>query len=333
LTLIIRLQPYRCRTLAHDIWQRTMRISVVIPVFNRQMLAVRALRSALAQDVGGLEVILVDDCSVPPFRLPDEFASDRQIRVVRHEANRGAGPARDSGVAASRADWIAFLDSDDYWLADTLKPRLETAERDFAAAHDLMIAYAAGFVLDRKSSGRREARIPRESRDLADFVSGCWFAPGSTALLRRDVYERVGPHDPMLRRLEDFDWYLRLALNGGRIEVWPDIAAIIETGEKPTVDTLERAFAHLRMKYADPASSCRLSPDLINRLEAFYDVARASIFVAERRWLSMAGCLCRSFWRVPRTSLQVRRFWKRKTSTSRSRLEADPVFRRQGRLD
>ena len=140
--------------------ERQTRLSVVIPTYDRQALCERALRSALAQDVDGMEVIVVDDCSPSPFMLPADCASDPRIRVLRHDVNRGAGQARDTGVAASRAEWIAFLDSDDYWLPGTLAQRLDRAERAFAASADPLVAYAAGFVLERKSSGRREPRIP-----------------------------------------------------------------------------------------------------------------------------------------------------------------------------
>src|SRR6202011_5778050 len=99
------------------------------------------------------------------------------------------------------------------------------------------VAYAAGFVLDRQSNGQhhQETRIPLPSAQLADFVSGCWFAHGSTALLRREAFARVGESDPALRRFEDYDWFVRFALAGGRLEVWPYVAAIVEVSKKPRV--------------------------------------------------------------------------------------------------
>src|SRR6516164_1943855 len=130
-----------------------MRVSVVIPVYERQTLAERALRSARSQDVDGMEIIAIDDAAEP------------RVRVLRHAQNRGAGRARDTGVGATQGEWIAFLDSDDYWLPGTLAPRLELAERAFAATRDPMVAYAAGFVLDRRTPTQQhqETRIPLPS--------------------------------------------------------------------------------------------------------------------------------------------------------------------------
>ena len=289
-----------------------MRVSVVIPVYDRQALGERALRSARAQDVDGMEIVLVDDGSDPRFALPVDLAADPRVRVVRYAENRGAGRARDAGVAAARGDWIAFLDSDDYWLPGTLAPRLEMAERAFAAMGDPLVAYAAGFVLDRRLSGHQdqETRIPLPSADIADFLSGCWFAHGSTALLRREAFTLVGGSDPALRRFEDYDWFVRFALAGGRLEVWPHVAAIVEVTKKPRVSAVHEVVAHLRAKYLDPRGPYRLAPGAINRLEACFDFELASSLSADGKWLPTFIHLARSFWRVPRTTLHLRRLWK-----------------------
>jgi glycosyltransferase involved in cell wall biosynthesis len=289
-----------------------MRVSIVIPVYGRQTLGVRALRSARSQDVEGMEIVVVDDASDPPFQLPADLTVDPRIRVVRHNENRGAGRARDTGVAAAQGAWIAFLDSDDYWLPGTLAPRLELAERAFAATRDPMVAYAAGFVLDRRTDNgqHQETRIPLPSADIEDFLSGCWFAHGSTALLRREAFARVGETDPALRRFEDYDWFVRFALAGGRLEVWPHVAAIIEVTKKPRVAAVEDVVAHLRAKYTDPHGPYRLAPKAINRLESCFDFELASSLSADKRWLETLVHLTRSFWRVPRTTLHLRRLWK-----------------------
>jgi glycosyltransferase involved in cell wall biosynthesis len=286
-----------------------MTVSVVIPVYNRQAQGERALRSAVGQPVDSMEVVVVDDCSAIPFALPADLAADPRVRLLRHQTNRGAGATRDSGVAASRGDWIAFLDSDDVWLPGTLGPRLELAEHEFAASGNPMVAYTAGFVLERKMIGRNEPRIPLASADLKDFVSASWFAHGSTILLRREAFARVGPNDPALRRFEDFDWFIRFARMGGRLEVWPQIAALIAVGSKPEVRAGTAAISRLRAKYVDPGAPFRLAPDLINQLEACFDFELASCLAADKRWLSTIIHLARSFWRVPRTTLHVRRLW------------------------
>jgi glycosyltransferase involved in cell wall biosynthesis len=287
-----------------------VRISVVIPVHNRQSGGERALRSAVAQNLAGLEVIIVDDSSQPPFRLPSDLESSPIVQLIRHEVNRGAAEARNTGMAAARGKWIACLDSDDYWLPQTLGPRLEFAEHNFATAPDPMTLYAATFILDNRRTGRREVRVPRESSDPLDFASGCWFSPGSTILLLKETFNRVGPADPMLPRLEDLDWFLRFAIAGGRLKVWPDPVAVVETGHKPRIAALEAAAGRLQLKYQDHKLPPLLARRLRRRLNAYLDVERASVFAAERRWSWTLFHLARSIWLMPRLTVALEKFWR-----------------------
>jgi len=282
-------------------------VSVVIPILNRQRLGERALVSACAQTVDGTEIIIVDDGSDPPFRLPPTLPQPANVRLVRHETTCGAGVARNSGIAAARGEWIALLDSDDYWPPATLEPRLNLAAS--VSDRSALIAWAAGFVLHRKGARTGDLRIPREATRLEEFVCGCWFAPGSTILLRRQVFERIGPFDPELPRLEDYDWFMRFALAGGCLRVWKGVAAVVEVQGKPPRGPLEAAAASLLRKYAHPESPHKLPEPMVRRLKAMLDVERASISRYRHQWLSTFFYLARSFLRVPRATIQLRRFW------------------------
>jgi GT2 family glycosyltransferase len=281
---------------------------VVIPVFNRQRLGERAVLSACAQVVDGMEIIVVDDGSDPPFRMPADMPPSTNVRLIRHEFNCGAGAARNSGIRAARGEWIALLDSDDYWLPATLEPRLDFARRVFTSSDSAVLACAAGFVV-KKGGKMDDVRMPREASSPEEFVCGCWFSPGSTSLFRKEVFERVGPWDSKLRRLEDYDWFLRFALAGGRLRVWNTVAAIIEVESKPSMDVLDTTARHLLWKYASAASQHMLPSSSVRRLRAMLDVERASICQYQGQWLGTLFYLMRSFARVPRVTIHLRRFW------------------------
>lgn len=280
--------------------------TIVMPVFNRQELGVRALRSILEQDIPNAEVLVVDDFSQPPFALPTDIAALPFVRLVRHPFNQGESAARNTGVSEARGEWIAFLDSDDYWLPGTFAPRFAAAQREFAEKQNPLIAYAAGFVLDR--THRQEARVPRASGDPLHFASGIWFSQGSTSILHKRAYDIVGPCDTDLRRLQDFDWFLRFALAGGELKVWDGIAAVVELGRKPDLKTLEVSAARILQKFSE--GPFKLNRRLQRRLRAYLDVERASICIANRDYFKGGLYLLRSFWLAPRLRVFLERFWR-----------------------
>jgi len=105
-----------------------MKVSAVIPAFNRRDYLPRAIDSALAQTVPVDEIIVVDDGSTDGSAELVRSRYGSRVRVVR-QANSGVAGARQRGIQEARGDWIAFLDSDDEWLAKRNGELLNAAER------------------------------------------------------------------------------------------------------------------------------------------------------------------------------------------------------------
>ena len=105
-----------------------MKVSAVIPAFNRRNYLPRAIDSALAQTVPVDEILVIDDGSTDGSA---EFLQSRygnRVRVVR-QANSGVAGARRRGIQEARGEWIAFLDSDDEWFPQRNGELLTAAER------------------------------------------------------------------------------------------------------------------------------------------------------------------------------------------------------------
>lgn len=94
-----------------------MLVSVIMPVFNAQRTMRQSIESVLQQSEERLELVLIDDASTDNSALIiDEYAlRDRRIKVLRQPANAGVAEARNAGIRAASARYIAFLDSDDWW--------------------------------------------------------------------------------------------------------------------------------------------------------------------------------------------------------------------------
>ena len=98
-------------------------------MFNRAAPVRRAIESVLAQTCQDFEIIVVDDGSTDGTAAAVETFADRRITLIRHEQNRGGSAARNTGIRASSAAYVAFLDSDDEWLPTKLERQLEVFER------------------------------------------------------------------------------------------------------------------------------------------------------------------------------------------------------------
>lgn len=98
------------------------KVSIVVPVYNEEKHLNRCIDSVLSQSYSDLELILIDDGSTDNSGvICDEYVQkDSRVRVF-HEGNGGVSKARNLGVSKSNAEWIMFLDSDDYLIKDALE--------------------------------------------------------------------------------------------------------------------------------------------------------------------------------------------------------------------
>jgi glycosyltransferase involved in cell wall biosynthesis len=106
-----------------------MKLSVIIPTWNRAHLVCDAINSALDQRPGDVEVIVVDDASTDNTGDVVTRIYGDWIRLLRLMDRSGAGAARNAGVALARGEFVAFLDSDDVWLPGKLDAELRVFEQ------------------------------------------------------------------------------------------------------------------------------------------------------------------------------------------------------------
>lgn len=183
------------------------RVSVVIPVFNRERYIATAIESILAQRFANLELILIDDGSTDDSRAVMASYSDPRVRLVTSERNRGIPATRNLGLALARGEYIAWLDSDDYAFPDRLHKQVAFLERNRDVA--LVGSWRRAIDADGRDLGqvRRWPCAPEEIR--ARLLFRCYVSQYS-ATGRAGVFRRFGYRDdyPVC---EDFDLFVRMA--------------------------------------------------------------------------------------------------------------------------
>lgn len=105
-------------------------ISVIVPTANRPQLVTRAVKSALAQSLTNIEVVIVIDGPDPETTQALNAIADHRLRLIQNPRSRGSAEARNVGVRAAQGEWVAFLDDDDEWLKDKLELQLAVTSPD-----------------------------------------------------------------------------------------------------------------------------------------------------------------------------------------------------------
>jgi glycosyltransferase involved in cell wall biosynthesis len=270
----------------------------------------RAVLSVLGQTVPVCEIVIVDDASDPALDMEAFQSLDQRILVLRLSQNGGAARARQFGVDHAKGDIVAFLDSDDWWERTKLADQLPV----LAASGLRLTAVACGWQEVDQNGGVVRTRFPRESSHAADFVSGCWFCPGSTVILPRGSFNTVGPLDSRLRRLEDLDWFARFGAFGGRLLVASTASVTISVGRRACSAGVEPAA---RLICEKVRGDRRYSSKDVRALEAWLEVERSRAHLNEGRSTRAACHLARSFALVPRLQLQLRRWWSTEAPSAR----------------
>ena len=206
-----------------------MLFSVLLPTRNRPALFQNALASALAQQVDGLEVLVIDDGTTEPFAAElaaIEADCDARVRFLHlPPSERGHGPshALNAGAAQARGRYLGFLDDDDEWTDPQYLAcaagLIAAAEPPFDLLYFDQAAFAGGRRVERTVWIEDLAGLLAQTGRLepdgawrvgaADLLRAHGFCHGNPTPVRRTFFNKLGGFDTALRYEQDRDFYLR----------------------------------------------------------------------------------------------------------------------------
>ena len=186
----------------------TPRVSVIITTYNRAALLKEAIESVLAQSYRDYELIVADDGSTDDTaeQMTTLVGTLRYLKLV-HSGKPEV--ARNEAIAQARGHFFAFLDDDDLWHEEKLARQMAVLERDEGFGY----AYTDCRILDADESLSPPVLPPHHKESHAVFdnlLQGCFVHP-STVVMRRTLFEAVGPFDESFLCQGDYYLWLRAA--------------------------------------------------------------------------------------------------------------------------
>jgi glycosyltransferase involved in cell wall biosynthesis len=142
---------------------------------------------------------------------------------LQHPNRRGVSSARNTGIDATRGQYVAFLDSDDYWRDRKLERQLAFMR----ATQNVRPVSCTAFTLKTLRNPDGERRHSAETCTHKSLQVGCGVSPGSTLLGSADFLRKIGPFNEAMSRLEDWEFLLRCT-NEGPIPILGEDLAVID---------------------------------------------------------------------------------------------------------
>jgi len=276
------------------------KVSVIITAYNYGHMLGESMDSVLSQDYGDFELIVVDDGSTDNTAEVVAAYGDRVRYVLQDHA--GIAVARNFGIAEARGDLIAFQDADDVWAPNTLSLRVRAMERhpelgmvfgDAAVEQDGETLFSS-FLSQRRAL--MDLRTVADGGDLRIIDESAFpallrerFIPIPTVTIPKRRFDEVGPWDPGVEGVEDYEFYLRLSRRFRLGYIDRVLVTCRIHGANVSCDVIsqnERRIRLLRRFENDPSLSGSDRRSLRRRLSEMY---------VESAWhLKQAGLLSRA---------------------------------------
>jgi glycosyltransferase involved in cell wall biosynthesis len=204
--------------------ERNVKVSVVVKAYNHAAYIRQTIQSVLDQSFRDFELLITDDGSTDDTVAIAEGFTDPRIHLQALAENMGISAAMNATISIASGEYVAILNSDDWALPHRLERQVAFLDEhpDIAAVFTLPATVnEAGTPCSSFFDFSSVLDLPEFSRTTLlrrfFFHGNCLCAP--TAMIRRDAYTQVGPYDPRLTNLQDFDMWVRFLSMGFNIHV------------------------------------------------------------------------------------------------------------------
>lgn len=208
-----------------------MKISIIIPIYNSERYINKCISSVVTQTYKKIEIILVDDGSTDASGIICEEWKKKDSRViVMHQKNGGSSCARNAGMQLSTGDYIAFLDSDDYWYSnlvlEKIVNRLKITSPDVLSFNYVKLVNTKF----KKPYFNNVDDMPHDSNEIQSrnyiFKKNLWVSSAWNKIVKSKIIKSNDLYFLEGITSEDIDWNLRLALYSKKFDYFNEIVVV-----------------------------------------------------------------------------------------------------------
>ena len=192
-------------------------VSAIVTTYKREPdMVLRAIDSILMQTYKDMELIVVDD-SPDEYKLRNDVKNavlnrakqsrEIEIRYIAHEKNMGACVARNTGLNASRGEYVAYLDDDDEWMPEKIEKQIEVIQKSNVA----LVGCGSISVNDTDGTKKERNVTPHRGKVFKELLSINFIGSTSFPLIRKSNLIDIDGFDPLMQSVQDYDVWLRIA--------------------------------------------------------------------------------------------------------------------------
>jgi glycosyltransferase involved in cell wall biosynthesis len=279
-------------------------VSVIIPAYNAAAFITETVGSVLAQTFEGFELIVINDGSPDTAELDEALAGFGDSVVYRKQPNAGPSSARNHGISVARGEWVAFLDSDDLWHPQFLAEQLRQLEQ---RSLDFVFCDAEIFGDSAQAGQTFMQTVPSWGDfNVEGLISLRINVITSCVVARRDLLVKAGMFDEALDRSEDFDLWVRCALEGARMGYQRQVlarhrkSAASLTGDGLSIlQGAHKVFSKLLTSERIPAALQPVVAERVKGYESEIETVKARRHVQQGEFKAAEECFKRA-WRADR---------------------------------
>jgi glycosyltransferase involved in cell wall biosynthesis len=188
------------------------KVSIIITCYNYGRFLMESVSSALAQTYNDVEVIIIDDGSTDDTpTVVQNWQSEPRVRYFR-QRNGGISSALNAGVRMATGEFVAFLDADDRWDPRKLEKQMSRFQDSKVG-----VVYTESFEMSADEKGLRRYYGTRYLAPRKGWVTPYLvydnFVPFSSAVVRKECFDKAGNFDESIKASPDFDFWLRVAVH------------------------------------------------------------------------------------------------------------------------